>query len=68
HDAGYIITDQSPEYVVLGETLSYSFERITQAMRLVAAGARFIATNPDVSGPGEGGLVPACGAVASAEV
>src|SRR6266508_190568 len=56
HDAGYIITDQDPEYVVLGETLSYSFERITQAMRFVAAGARFIATNPDVSGPGESGL------------
>jgi NagD protein len=65
HDAGYIITDQDPEYVVLGETLSYSFERITQAMRFVAAGARFIATNPDVSGPGEGGIVPATGAVAA---
>src|SRR5215210_1845198 len=65
HDAGYIITDQSPDYVVLGETLTYSFERITQAMRFVAAGARFIATNPDVSGPGEGGLVPATGAVAA---
>jgi len=65
HDAGCIITDQDPEYVVLGETLSYSFERITQAMRFVAAGARFIATNPDVSGPGEGGMVPATGAVAA---
>jgi NagD protein len=65
HDAGYIITDQSPEYVVLGETTAYSFERITQAMRFVAAGARFIATNRDVAGPGEGGLVPACGAVAA---
>jgi len=65
HDAGYIITDQNPEYVVLGETLSYSFERITQAMRFVARGARFIATNPDVSGPGEGGMVPATGAVAA---
>ncbi|MBX0330112.1 HAD-IIA family hydrolase [Oscillochloris sp. ZM17-4] len=65
HDTGYIITDQNPEYVVLGETLSYSFERITQAMRFVAAGARFIATNPDVSGPGEGGMVPATGAVAA---
>jgi NagD protein len=65
HDVGYIITDQDPEYVVLGETLSYSFERITQAMRFVAAGARFIATNPDVSGPGEGGMVPATGAVAA---
>src|SRR5262245_610119 len=65
HDVGFILTDQAPDYVVLGETLSYSFERITQAMRLVAAGARFIATNPDVSGPGEGGLVPATGAVAA---
>jgi NagD protein len=65
HDVGYILTDQSPDYVVLGETTAYSFERITVAMRLVAAGARFIATNPDVSGPGEGGLVPATGAVAA---
>ena len=65
HDVGYVLTDQSPDYVVLGETTSYSFERITQAMRLVAAGARFIATNPDVSGPGEGGMVPATGAVAA---
>lgn len=65
HDVGYIITDQDPEYVVLGETTAYSFERITQAMRFVSAGARFIATNPDVSGPGEGGLVPATGAVAA---
>jgi NagD protein len=63
HDVGYIITDQRPEYVVIGETTAYSFERITQAMRFVAAGARFIATNPDVSGPGEGGLVPATGAI-----
>jgi NagD protein len=65
HGAGFIITDQNPEYVVLGETLTYSFERITQATRFVAAGARFIATNPDVSGPGEGGIVPATGAVAA---
>ncbi|GAB4198242.1 MAG: HAD-IIA family hydrolase [Roseiflexaceae bacterium] len=65
HDIGYVITDQQPEYVVLGETTTYSFERITVAMRLVAAGARFIATNPDVSGPGDGGLVPATGAVAA---
>ena len=65
HDIGYSLTDQSPDYVVLGETTSYSFERITTAMRLVAAGVRFIATNPDVAGPSEGGLVPATGAVAA---
>jgi NagD protein len=65
HDIGYILTDQEPEYVVLGETTSYSFQHITQAIRLVAAGARFIATNPDEMGPGEGGIVPATGAVAA---
>ena len=61
HDVGYIMADQAPEYVVLGETTAYSFERITHATRLVAAGARFIATNPDVNGPADGGLVPATG-------
>ncbi len=65
HEIGYLLTDQDPEYVVLGETTAYSFERITRAVRLVAAGARFIATNRDVSGPNETGLVPATGAVAA---
>jgi len=65
HDVGYVITDREPDYMVLGETTSYSFSRFTQAMRLVKGGARFIATNPDSSGPTEDGLVPACGAVAA---
>ncbi len=65
HDSGYVLTDQEPEYVVLGETTAYSFDRITRAIRFVHAGARFIATNPDVMGPGEGGIVPATGAVAA---
>lgn len=65
HDIGYVLTDQEPEYVVLGETVSYSFDRIARAIRFIMAGARFIATNPDVMGPGEGGIVPATGAVAA---
>ena len=65
HDIGYVLTDQEPEYVVLGETTAYSFERITRAIRFVTAGARFIATNPDAMGPGEGGIVPATGSVAA---
>ena len=65
HDIGYVLTDQQPDYVVLGETTMYSFQRIALAIRLINAGARFIATNPDVSGPGEGGIVPATGAVAA---
>ena len=65
HNAGYVITDRDPDYMVLGETHTYNIELITQAIRLVAAGARFIATNPDTSGPAEDGLVPACGAMAA---
>jgi NagD protein len=65
HEAGYVITDLDPDYVVLGEIHSYNLELITKAIRLVSAGAHFIATNPDPSGPGEGGLVPTCGAMAA---
>lgn len=65
HDAGFILTDHAPDYVVLGETNAYSYGNITHAVRLIRNGARFIATNPDVAGPSESGLVPACGAVAA---
>jgi NagD protein len=65
HDAGYTLTEREPDYVVLGETRTYSFERITRAIRLVEAGARFIATNPDATGPSLEGPLPATGSVAA---
>ena len=65
HDAGYTLTDRRPDYVVLGETRTYSFERITTAIRLIAQGARFIATNPDATGPSADGPLPATGSVAA---
>jgi NagD protein len=65
HEAGYTLTDVDPDYVVLGETRRYSFEGITRAVRLVGGGARFIATNPDVTGPSAEGPLPATGAVAA---
>ncbi|MEP9415303.1 HAD-IIA family hydrolase [Gordonia sp. VNQ95] len=65
HDIGYVITDVDPDYVVLGETRTYSFEAITTAIRLVERGARFIATNPDATGPSTQGPLPATGAVAA---
>ena len=65
HDVGYVLNDRDPEYVVLGETRTYSFEAITKAIRLVAGGARFIATNPDVTGPSPQGVLPATGSVAA---
>lgn len=65
HASGYTITDRDPDYVVLGETRTYSFERITRAIRLISAGARFIATNPDNVGPSPDGPTPATGSVAA---
>jgi NagD protein len=65
HQAGYTLTERDPDYVVLGETRTYSFERITRAIRLVAGGARFIATNPDPTGPAPDGPLPATGSVAA---
>ena len=50
HDVGYVLTERAPDYVVLGETRTYSFEGITRAIRLVEDGSRFIATNPDPPG------------------
>ena len=65
HEIGYVMTERDPEYVVLGETRTYSFEAITTAIRLIDRGARFIATNPDVSGPSQQGPIPATGSVAA---
>jgi NagD protein len=65
HEAGYTLTERDPDYVVLGETRTYSFERLTRAIRLVSAGARFIATNPDPTGPSTEGPLPATGSVAA---
>nr|WP_068431266.1 HAD-IIA family hydrolase [Piscicoccus intestinalis] len=65
HDAGYVLTERDPDYVVLGETRTYSFEAITRAIRLIESGARFVATNPDPSGPSPEGTLPGCGSVAA---
>ena len=65
HDVGYVLTDVRPDFVVLGETRTYSFEAITRAIRLIGGGARFIATNPDVTGPSAEGPLPATGSVAA---
>jgi NagD protein len=65
HDHGYTLSERDPDYVVLGETRTYSFERITLAIRLIAGGSRFIATNPDNVGPTPDGLLPATGSVAA---
>jgi NagD protein len=63
YDVGYTMNDVDPDYVVIGESRGYSFEQIEKAIQLVLGGAKLIGTNPDISGPGEHGIVPACGAL-----
>ncbi|PZG75302.1 TIGR01457 family HAD-type hydrolase [Streptomyces sp. NTH33] len=65
HDIGYILTDHAPDFVILGETRTYSFEAMTKAVRLINDGARFIATNPDNVGPSAEGALPATGSIAA---
>jgi len=65
HQVGYVLTERDPDYVVVGETRAYSQQAITRAIRLIDGGARFIATNPDPTGPSPAGLQPATGAVAA---
>jgi len=65
HEAGFIMTETTPDYVVVGETRNYSFEAITKAIRFIRGGSRFIATNPDATGPSTEGVLPATGAIAA---
>ncbi|MEU7181131.1 MULTISPECIES: HAD-IIA family hydrolase [Streptomyces] len=65
HEVGYVLTDTDPDFVILGETRTYSFEAMTKAVRLINDGARFVATNPDETGPSAEGALPATGAVAA---
>jgi NagD protein len=65
HEAGFVMTEKAPDYVVIGETRNYSFEAITKAIRLIVDGSRFIVTNPDATGPSPDGPMPATGSVAA---
>ncbi len=65
YDAGFTMNEINPDYVVLGETHAYSYEKIERAVKLVLNGAKLIGTNPDLTGPIEGGIAPACKALIS---
>lgn len=65
YDQGIYMNDVNPDYVVVGETRTYSFEKIEKAVSLVNNGAKLIGTNPDITGPTEKGIMPATGALIS---
>lgn len=58
YSVGYTVNNVSPDYVVVGDTHSYNFEKVELAVNLVIRGAKLIGTNPDVSGPIEVGITP----------
>jgi NagD protein len=58
YSVGYTMNNVNPDYVVVGDTHSYNFEKIELAVNLVIRGAKLIGTNPDVSGPVENGITP----------
>ncbi len=63
--AGITINDVDPDYVVIGEPDSFSYDNIVRSIRLVNAGAKLIGTNSDLTGPTESGIVPGCRALIS---
>lgn len=63
YDHGIYMNDVNPDYVVMGETRTYSFEKLEKAIDLVLKGAKLIGTNPDITGPTEKGIIPATGAL-----
>ncbi len=63
YDRQIYMNDVNPDYVVVGETRTYSFEKIEKAIELVLKGAKLIGTNPDITGPTEKGIMPATGAL-----
>jgi NagD protein len=63
YEVGFSINDVNPEYVVVGETRSYSFDKLQLAINLVLKGAKLVGTNPDLTGNVEQGIIPACRAL-----
>jgi 5'-nucleotidase len=65
HNNGYAVVDKLPDYVVVGEGRTLSFEMLEQAVQMVVGGAKLIATNIDPNCPTQHGTRPGCGAIVS---
>ncbi len=63
YDAGFSMNDVNPDYVVISETRTYNYDTLVKAINLVRNGSKLIGTNPDLSGPMEGGIVPGTGSL-----
>ena len=60
---GFILTDDQPEYVVVGLDTKVTYEKLEKAVLLIRNGAKFIGTNADSNLPNERGMVPGAGSI-----
>ena len=65
YDAGITMNEVNPDYVVIGEGKTYSYDTVTKAVNLVQAGAKLVGANSDISGVTDHGVVPSCRALAA---
>ena len=63
---GFVLTDESPQYVVVGFDTNVTYRQLSAAALAVRAGAVFIGTNPDLTLPTERGLEPGAGSILAA--
>lgn len=63
YDQQIYMNDVNPDYVVIGETRTYNFEKLEKAIALVRGGAKLIGANPDTIGVTEKGIMPATGSL-----
>ena len=63
HQHGYAIVDHDPDYVIVGEGRTFNLELVEAAVRMIAKGARLVATNMDPNCPTQHGNRPGCGAI-----
>ncbi len=62
---GYAFVEEAPDYVVVGEGRTVTFERLEHAVNLIHGGSKLVATNLDANCPTRSGLRPGCGAIAA---
>jgi 4-nitrophenyl phosphatase len=62
-DHGFRLTDQNPDYAVLGFDTTLTYDKLWKLCDLVTAGVPFIATHPDINCPTETGFMPDIGAM-----
>lgn len=64
-EKGFELTDESPDYVVIGIDREITYEKLAKACLAVRNGAKFISTNGDIAMPTERGFLPGNGSLTS---